>query len=756
MHGGIGVTLCALVSRVRGRTRCSLLRVGVLILVSAATIHAGIFGTVRGIVHDPQHRPIPGATVTLRARSTDWTKQTQTNADGEFVLEAVPVGDYVMRVVHSGFKPIERDLSVVSGSAPILHFPMELGTVEEKVVVSGSAAAIETDSPTTQSTIYAAEIQHTPGAERATSLAMITDFVPGAYIVHDQLHIRGGHQATWLVDGVPVPNTNIADTVGPQFHPRDVETVEIQRGGYSAEYGDRTYGVFNVITRSGFERDREGELVVGYGSNNETDNQLSFGDHTQRFAYYVSLSGRRTDFGLMAPSPEPIHDLSSNLGGFVSLIFNASPSDQLRLVVSARHDHFQVPNTPDDQAAGIRDLERERDAFANFSWVHTVGSGVLLTVSPLYHYNRAAFDGGLNDTPLRTTDHRASQYAGGQVTIAAVHGRHNARAGFYAFHQQDDHFFGLQATDGSGTALQQRIRPGGHLEAGFLEDQFKVTPWLSLSGGIRLTNFSGAVNEKAASPRFGAAITIPGIKWVLRGSYSRYYQAPPLSTVSGPLLDLALSQGFDFLPLRGERDESYEVGVAIPFRGWVLDSSLFRTHAHNFFDHEALENSNLFLPLTIQTARIRGGEISLRSPRLWGRARLHLVYSHQFVEGAGAVSGGLTDFEPPEEGFFFLDHDQRDTLSLVIQVTLPWQSWLSTTVHYGSGFLNGDGPGHLSPHTTLNLATGRSFGERWAVKFTALNLSNARFLVDKSNTFGGTHFNYARQFMGEVRYRFHF
>jgi hypothetical protein len=30
---------------------------------------------------------------------------------------------------------------------------------------------------------------------------MITDYVPGSYVTHDQLHIRGGHQTGWLVDG---------------------------------------------------------------------------------------------------------------------------------------------------------------------------------------------------------------------------------------------------------------------------------------------------------------------------------------------------------------------------------------------------------------------------------------------------------------------------------------------------------------------------------------------------------------------------
>ena len=727
-----------------------------IILIFALVLQLGtflsqatIFGTVRGIVHDPQHRPIEGAQVALRARLSNWLQQAQTNSDGEFTIGAVPAGEYTVRIEHAGFRAVEQTIRVASGSAPILHFPMELGVVQERVEVTADLGAINPESATTQSAINRQEIEYTPGASRTNSLAMITDHVPGAYMVHDQLHIRGGHQVSWLVDGVPVPNTNIASNVGPQFDPKDIETIEIQRGGYSADYGDRTYGVFNVVTRSGFERNRQAELVASYGSFNETNDQLSFGDHTRRFAYYASLNGNRTDLGLQTPTREVIHDLGSGFGGFTSLIFNPHAADQLRVVSSLRKDYFQIPNGPDDQAAGTRDIQRERDGFVNFSWVHTAGAGVLLTVSPFYHYNRAAFDGGPNDTPPITTDHRTSQYVGGQVSLAAVHGRHNARVGLYGFAQHDDHFFGLQNSDGSSTNLRRKLN--GEVEALFLEDQYRLASWLTLNGGVRLTHFSGSLSENAANPRVGAAIRIPRLGWVLRGSYGRYYQAPPLVTVSGALL----APPQEFLPLKGERDEQYEIGLAIPLHGWAIDSSLFRTHAHNFFDHDVIGNSNIFLPLTIDRARIRGGEVTVRSPRVLRRAQFHLAYSHQFAQGRGAVTGGLTSFDPPKD-FFFLDHDQRDTLSFGGQVSLAWRSWISTSVAYGSGFLDGNGPSHKPSHATFSLAMGKSFGENWSVAFTALNLGNTHFLLDNSNTFGGTHFNNPRQFAGEVRYRFHY
>ena len=88
---------------------------------------------------------------------------------------------------------------------------------------------------------------HTPGAYRTNSMAMITDFVPGAYMTHDMLHMRGGHELSWMIDGVNIPNTNIASNVAPQIDPKDIDYLEVNRGSYQARSGDRTYGIFDVV-----------------------------------------------------------------------------------------------------------------------------------------------------------------------------------------------------------------------------------------------------------------------------------------------------------------------------------------------------------------------------------------------------------------------------------------------------------------------------------------------------------------------------
>jgi outer membrane receptor for ferrienterochelin and colicin len=730
--------------------------VGGTLLLLAATLSATIFGTVRGLIHDPQHRPVSGAQVTLRSADSDFSKQISSDDAGEFHFQAIPLGEYWVTVDVPGFAAQQQKLTLTSGSDARLHFSLTLNKAQETVEVQDTYPAVNPASSTSQNVVSRQQIIETPGGDRSNSLSMITDYTPGAYMVHDQLHIRGGHQVSWLLDGVPVPNTNIASNVGPQFDPKDIDYLEVQRGGYNAEYGDRTYGVFNVVTRSGFERNRQGELVASYGSFNNTDNQVSFGDHTERFAYYGSFSGYRTDLGLEAPSTRVINDQAAGLSGFGSLIFNKTPSDQLRLVTSVRGDHFQVPNTPEQQSAGIRDVENERDAFVNFSWLHTIGTGTVVTVSPFYHFNRAHYEGGPNDEPVIPEDDRGSNYVGGVVSLGVTRGRHNARAGFQVFGQRDNQFFGL-GVPGSLTTLSQRQTLWGNTEAIFLEDQFRVTHWLTLNGGVRLTHFGGGLSENAADPRIGAAVRIPKLGWVGRAFWGRYYQAPPLLTVNGPVIESAIQQGFGFLPLHGERDEQREFGLTIPLAGWTVDVAQFRTGARNFFDHDALGNSNIFFPLTIDRARIHGWESTVTSPMVAGRAQFHLAYSHQYVEGRGGVSGGLTEFTPPETNdYYFLDHDQRDTLSSGLNFTFPWKIWSAVNVNYGSGFLDEDGPAHLAAHTTFDLSFGKTFGENWSLRVTGLNLANHHYLLDNSNTFGGTHFANPREIAIQLRYRFRY
>ena len=725
---------------------------------------ATVFGTVRGIVHDPQHRPVPNVTVTLKARTSSYTQTSQTDANGEFHFDAVLLGEYRVTASAALFASEEQTIVVLSGTAPILHFELKLSTQAESITVSADAGSAQLESITPTTLVNRLEIRNTPGASRTNSLALITDFVPGSYVVHDQLHIRGGHQVTWLIDGVSIPNTNIASNLGPQVDPKDIDTLEAQRGSYSADYGDRTYGIFNVAPRTGFERDNEAELVLSAGNFYQTDDQLNFGGHTNRFAYYASLSGNRSNLGLQTPTTAVIHDAANGFGGFTSLIYNADSHNQLRLVAQARRDFYQVPFDPNDPAAQgqfLHDANRENDSFAAFSWVRTFNPGLMLTVSPFFHSNSANYQSPVQDFPSSANENRRSKYEGGQATLSWIKARSNFRAGLYGFAQQDDQLFGLICHDPAqceNVDPPESHNPDGSLSAVYAEEQFKATSWLSLNAGFRQTHFSSGVVENASSPRVGASLRIPRLNWVFRAFYGHFYQAPPLLTVSGPLLQAANNQNLSFVPLHGERDEEHQFGVTIPFHGWTLDASNFLTRAENFFDHNNFNNSDLFFPVTIQGARINGWELTLRSPRIRNRAQVYLTYSNQLALAFGNINGGLTDFYFGD-GFALLDHDQRNTLHLGARYELPFHSYAASDVYYASGFTNGDPsvPGdHLQPHTTFDLSLGKSFGERFSLNIQALNVANRRVPLDNSFTFGGTHYLNPREIFVQLRYRFHY
>ncbi len=756
--------------------RVSLLGMPFILAVAAI---AAIFGSVRGIIHDPQHRPVQGAMVMLKAKSSDWSKTTNTDSNGEFRFNAVPLGEYSVAVADPGFEQVTQAVTVISGTEPVVHFQLRLESATETVNVSAAPEAVPTDTATPTTLVSRQDIERTPGADRSNSMAMITDYVPGAYVTHDQLHIRGGHQTSWLVEGVPVPNTNIAANIGPQFDPKDIDYLEVNRGSYGAEFGDRTYGVFNVVPRTGFERNNQAELVMSLGNFYQTNDSLSFGSHTERFAYYVSLNGNRSNLGLQPPVPQVVHDAANGYGGFSTLIFNVDSSNQLRVVTSLRRDYYQVPFdpnpndiengsiaangfTPQFPSIGLRDGEHESDAVVNFSWIHTFNSKVVMTVSPLFHFNSGDYNSLASDTPIATTEDRGSTYAGGQGSVSASFARNNLQAGFFSFYQHDSQTFGAIFNDGSGNApIADTQHPTGNQETFFIDDKFTPVPWLTLIAGMRPTRFSGGVTESAISPRFGATVTIPKLRWTFRGFYGHYYQAPPLLTVSGPaLLDFAQGEGLGFAPLHGEFDEEHQFGVTIPYRGWVLDADNFRTNVRNFFDHNNIGASSIFFPITVSRAVIRGWELTLRSPRIAGRAQIHLAYSNQIAEGSGTITGGLTNFSFSPD-LSPLDHDQRNTLNLGGDVTLPWRSFAATNVYCGSGFSNGfpgqPYPGaYLPAHTTFDLSLGKDFGERFSASLNALNVANRRVELDNSLTFGGFHWNNPREIYVEVRYRFHY
>ncbi|HUB28762.1 MAG TPA: TonB-dependent receptor [Terracidiphilus sp.] len=745
---------------------------------------ATVLATVHGVVHDPQHRPIAAAQIALQAVDSSFSLHTTSATNGSFELPPAPIGVYHLQVSASGFATATLSITLASGTSPVLHIPLSLAADTQSVIVNAASDTVAPDSVTPTTLITRAQIEQTPGADRTLGMEMITDYVPGAYMTHDMLHMRGGHQTSWLIDGVSIPNTKIASNVGPQIDPKDIDQLETQRGSYASDIGDRTYGVFNVLPRNGFERSREGEFLLYGGNLDSGEAQLSLGDHSSKTAWYTSLAGSRSNYGLATPIPQILHDAANSGSAFVSLIRNQTAKDQLRVDAQYRQDFFQIPYDPDPNdyectsdyycSYGLRDGQNERDAFLIANWVHTLSPKALFTFAPFYHFNQADYNSRSTDQPVATTWHQNSNYYGGQADAHYNIGPNSFSAGFYTFYQAEHDLFGVLINDGSAPSQPNTAsNAGAALFEFYLADHLRLGRYVTLLGGERFSVYSAGLDETATYPRIGATVEIPRLHWVLRGFYGHFFQPAPIQTVSSSVLNYAanLPGGENaFTPLPSERDEEHQFGIQIPWKGWMLDVDTFKNRVNNFLDHSNLGESNMYFPIAVDGALVRAWETTLRSPEIARFGSFHLAYSNQIAEQRGNIIGGFTCSIPTDPAcdlgpdYTQVDHDQRNTLNTGFTANLPLHTWFASNVYYGSGFSNGlaasgEGPyqgPYLPVHTTFDISAGRSFAEHWRGSAGILNVTNHRVLLDNSVTIGGFHFNDPRIFYAQLRYSFHF
>jgi hypothetical protein len=766
--------------------------VAAALLTASLPALATVFATVHGVVHDPQHRPIAGAKITLQAADSAFVLHGATNVDGEFELPAAPIGVYRLTVEASGFSTETQTISLASGTNPVLHFMLNVGSVTQSVVVEGATNAGDTVTPT--QLITRQMIDETPGADRTIGTEMITDYVPGAYMTHDMLHMRGGHQTSWLIDGIAIPNTKIASNVGPQIDPKDIDSLETMSGSYDADLGDRTYGMFNVLPRNGFAFNRDGELTLYTGSLYTGEAQVALGDHSEKTAWYASATGSRSNYGLATPVTAIYHDATNSESGFVSILHNQTPKDQLRLNGQFREDFFQVPYDPSQTdyectsdyycSYGLRDGQTERDSFVIASWVHTFSPKALISTAPFYHWNQSDYDSKPTDLPVATSWNQNSNYAGAQSDVRVDAGPNtflnSFSGGLYSFYQHEGDLFGVQVNDNSGPS--QPNMPA-NANAGLLEfyvgDHLRLGQYVTLLGGERFSIYRAWLNESATYPRIGMTVRIPRLNWVLRGFYGHFFQPAPILTVSSSVLNYASNLGGGentFTPIPSERDEEHQFGIEIPYKGWMLNVDTFKNRVNNFLDHSNLGESNMYFPIAVDGALIRSWEMTLHSPALWRLGQFYVTYANQIAQQRGNIIGGFTCSDPSDPScdlgprYISLDHDQRETLNTGFTANLPKHTWFASNVYYGSGFSNGlactdpsscpnNGPyygPYLPVHTTFDSSVGHSFGERWKMSVTAINVTNHHVLLDNSITIGGFHCNDPRMIAAEVKYRFHF
>lgn len=232
----------------------------VLLLLCASEASAQISGSVVGTVRDSTTALVPGATVTLANADTGVSLTTITTAGGDFRFPLVPVGRYTVTAELSGFRKSEvTDVLVELGEATRANLILQIGNLQEAVVVSGTVELLQTESGAVHAAVRHEEIVNLPlnGRNFIQLVALQPHAVPSPRTSF--LQNLGGYNT---VAGAPVDATtvtidgvNIRDISDPRItitlNPDVIQEFQESQSTYSAAQGLGAGAQINLVTKSG-------------------------------------------------------------------------------------------------------------------------------------------------------------------------------------------------------------------------------------------------------------------------------------------------------------------------------------------------------------------------------------------------------------------------------------------------------------------------------------------------------------------------
>ena len=122
--------------------------------------------TLYGVVQDTSRSVLPGVNVTVTHQGTTLTRETVTDARGEFALPALPAGPYAIKIELSGFKTYTSEgLRLGAGQEVRQSYVLEVGALEETITVTESTPLVQTTSTSQMQTI-GAEVTELPVSRR--------------------------------------------------------------------------------------------------------------------------------------------------------------------------------------------------------------------------------------------------------------------------------------------------------------------------------------------------------------------------------------------------------------------------------------------------------------------------------------------------------------------------------------------------------------------------------------------------------------
>lgn len=242
-------------------SRFRILTLALLVLgFLAAPLCAQVTGTILGTVLDESNAAVPGATVVVGNSLTGESRTVTSDASGNYIVTALPVGQYKVEVRLDGFKTfVATGIGLEVNQNLRLDARLVVGAVSESVEVTTEAAQVDSyqtqigavvdtnrvnDLPLNGRNVYDLAIT-LPGVSNTNFNTVSSN--AGAY-----LNVNGSRtrQSTFMLDGA-FNNDLFRNSGNSSPNPDAVQEFRLITSNFNAEFGRSPGAVFNVVLKSG-------------------------------------------------------------------------------------------------------------------------------------------------------------------------------------------------------------------------------------------------------------------------------------------------------------------------------------------------------------------------------------------------------------------------------------------------------------------------------------------------------------------------
>ena len=234
---------------------------GLLSLWSVPLVNAQTSTTLYGTVSDKSGAVVPGAQVTATNVGTNQSRTAQTNQEGQYRFEFMPIGAYSVELTATGFKKfVQKGIALDVNVNARVDASLDVGTMTEEINVTDSAASVNTDNAQIGRTVENTEITTLPIVGR--NVYTLLQLTPGVSSTGNSIVLGYPEQRTMINGGVDggagsvnyymdggTNMTGLRNTGNIAPNPDAVDEFRVVTNSYSAEYGRFAGGVINIITR---------------------------------------------------------------------------------------------------------------------------------------------------------------------------------------------------------------------------------------------------------------------------------------------------------------------------------------------------------------------------------------------------------------------------------------------------------------------------------------------------------------------------